>query len=212
MPGLALALFVAYLIVAFGWRTWHQFRLTGSTGFHGISGTPATPQWWGGALFVAALAGGELAPLLQLTGVLGPVGALDRDAVAAVGIIAASVRIALTVPAQMAMGAAWRIGVDAGERTTLVTDGLFRMVRNPVFTAMILTAVGLALMSPNVVALLAAVVLVAAIELQIRAAEEPYLRQVHGDAYRRYASRVGRLVPLVGRDRGHVKRSGEAQD
>lgn len=64
---------------------------------------------------------------------------------------------------------------------------------------LILAAVGLALPASNVVALIAAVMLVVAIELQVRAAEEPYLRQVHGDNYRHYAARVGRLVSLVSR-------------
>lgn len=203
MPALALTLFLVYLAVAFGWRTWRQVRLTGSTGFHGISGTPATPEWWGGVLFAVAFAAGVLAPLLQLAGALDPVGVLDGDGVAAIGGAVAVLGIALTIAAQMAMGEAWRIGVDARERTTLVTDGLFAVVRNPVFTAMILTGTGLALLAPNPVALLAAAVLVVAIELQVRAAEEPYLRRVHGDGYRRYAERVGRLVPLVGRQRRH---------
>jgi protein-S-isoprenylcysteine O-methyltransferase Ste14 len=38
-----------------------------------------------------------------------------------------------------------------------------------------------------------------AIELQVRAVEEPYLLQMHGDAYADYAVRVGRFVPAMGR-------------
>ena len=44
----------------------------------------------------------------------------------------------------------------------------------------------------------ATVVLLAAIQVQVRAVEEPYLLAVHGDAYRDYAARVGRFVPGVG--------------
>jgi len=33
----------------------------------------------------------------------------------------------------------------------------------------------------------------------VRAVEEPYLLDTHGDAYRGYATRVGRFLPGVGR-------------
>jgi protein-S-isoprenylcysteine O-methyltransferase Ste14 len=97
------------------------------------------------------------------------------------------------------MGASWRVGVDAAERTELVTGGLFARVRNPVFTAMTFTAAGLALMVPTVIPALALMVLVVAIELQVRVVEEPYLSVVHGRAYDAYAARAGRFVPGIGR-------------
>lgn len=38
MPEVALARYGAYLALAFGLRTWLQWRQTGSTGFHGVGG------------------------------------------------------------------------------------------------------------------------------------------------------------------------------
>ncbi|MFB7368418.1 methyltransferase family protein [Streptomyces sp. NPDC056222] len=90
--------------------------------------------------------------------------------------MATIVGITATPAAQSAMGASWRVGVDAAERTTLVTTGMFAGVRNPVFTAMTVTAIGLALMVPSVVAGLALAALVTAVQLQVRIVEEPYLR------------------------------------
>jgi protein-S-isoprenylcysteine O-methyltransferase Ste14 len=55
------------------------------------------------------------------------------------------------------------------------------------------------LVVPNVLSVLALVALTAAIELQVRLVEEPYLLRTHGDAYRRYAAVVGRFVPGLGR-------------
>ena len=49
------------------------------------------------------------------------------------------------------------------------------------------------------VALIAFVVLVVALELQVRVVEEPYLLVAQGAAYADYAARVGRFVPGVGR-------------
>jgi protein-S-isoprenylcysteine O-methyltransferase Ste14 len=97
------------------------------------------------------------------------------------------------------MGESWRIGVDQDEKTELVTDGAFRVVRNPIFAAMIPAAIGLALMVPTLVALIGAAGLIIAVELQVRAVEEPYLIRTHGPAYRDYAARVGRFFPGIGR-------------
>jgi protein-S-isoprenylcysteine O-methyltransferase Ste14 len=97
------------------------------------------------------------------------------------------------------MGDSWRIGVDDGERTELVAGGAFAIVRNPIFSAMVVTAVGLSAMVPNVLAGIGLVVLLGALEIQVRAIEEPHLRSVHGRSYERYAAEVGRFVPGVGR-------------
>jgi hypothetical protein len=47
MITVALVLYVVALVVLFGVRSLVQKRRTGSTGFHGISGTPAEAGWWG---------------------------------------------------------------------------------------------------------------------------------------------------------------------
>jgi protein-S-isoprenylcysteine O-methyltransferase Ste14 len=64
---------------------------------------------------------------------------------------------------------------------------------------MIVFGFGIALVTPNLVAIAGLVLLVATIELQVRVVEEPYLLAVHGDAYRDYLANVGRFVPGVGR-------------
>lgn len=97
------------------------------------------------------------------------------------------------------MGASWRIGVDASERTELVTSGVFAYVRNSTFSAMILAQTGMLLMVPSWVS---AAALLALVVLQVRAVEEPYLHAVHGESYARYAARAGRFVPRVGRTVG----------
>ena len=198
MAGLALGLYVVYLASAFGWRSWAQWRATGSTGFHGVHGRVGSLEWWGGALFALALVFGLLAPALQLAGLLAPVGVLDDRIGHVVGAVLAVGGIAATLVAQRAMGGSWRIGVDQAESTELVTDGLFAHVRDPVFTAMITTGIGLTLLAPNVIALGALVALVLAIEIQVRVVEEPYLLRTHGEAYMAYASRAGRFLPGLG--------------
>lgn len=199
MAALALAAYVLYMALAFGLRTAIQLRRTGSSGFEGISGRPGSAEWSAGVLFVVAIAVGFAAPLLALTGVVEPIGALDTTAVHVAGTVLFVVGLAGTLAAQVSMGESWRIGVDESTATEMVTDGAFAIVRNPIFAAMLPASTGLALMVPSAVALVGLVALLVALELQVRVVEEPYLRRVHGSAYARYAARVGRFLPGIGR-------------
>lgn len=194
----ALALFVTYLAVGFGLRTWAQWRRTGDTGFRGLSGRVGSSEWLAGALFVVALVAGVLGPVTALAG-LPSVPLLDVQPVQVTGTALAVAGIAGTVRSQLDMGTSWRIGVDGTEETALVTSGAFSLVRNPIFTAMAATGLGLALMVPNLVALGGLVLLIVALELQVRVVEEPYLVATHGTTYTNYASATGRFVPGVGR-------------
>jgi protein-S-isoprenylcysteine O-methyltransferase Ste14 len=198
MAALALVLFGFSLILTFGVRIAVQLWRTGSTGVHGLAADATPLERLAGVLFVAGLAAGAVAPLLALLGVLEPIAMFDGNVGHVIGIVLGVAGVLLTFGAQLAMGDAWRVGVDPEERTELVTAGPFGLVRNPIYSAMIPTVLGLALMVPNVLAIAAFLTLVIALELQVRLVEEPYLRQVHGDAYAEYAARVGRFVPGLG--------------
>ncbi|TFV45439.1 isoprenylcysteine carboxylmethyltransferase family protein [Blastococcus sp. TF02A-35] len=196
MSVVALVLQLAALVVLFGVRSWVQHRRTGSTGFRGISGSPREPGWWGGVLFVAAIVLGVAGPLLAVTGT---VPADPHPVAAAAGLVLAVGGFLATLAGQAGMGASWRIGVDDAERTELVTSGVFAHVRNPIFTAMVLAQAGMVLLVPSWVGAAALLALVVAVQLQVRAVEEPYLSRVHGRTYAGYAARTGRFLPRAGR-------------
>jgi protein-S-isoprenylcysteine O-methyltransferase Ste14 len=115
------------------------------------------------------------------------------------GVAVAVVGIVATVAAQLAMGASWRVGVDPAERTSLVTSGPFALVRNPIFTATLVTFLGLTLAVPSLFSIIGLIVLVVGVELQVRPVEEPHLLDVHGAAYVQFAARTGRFLPGLGR-------------
>ncbi len=192
----ALALYLIWAFLAFGWRTIDQRRRTGDSGLR-LHAQPNTPQWYAKIGFAIAIFVGLAAPIAAVGG-LGNIAVLDPTWLHIAGIVVTVAGIALTVAAQYSMGASWRIGVDPRERTDLVTDGAFRLARNPIFTAMLITATGLAMMIPNIISLIGLVALIAALEIQVRLVEEPYLVDIHGDQYRAYAQRVGRFAPGIG--------------
>lgn len=194
----AIVLYGISLAITFGLRVALQVRRTGSTGLHGLPPDAGPLEWIAGGLFIAGLVMGGTAPILALLGILEPIPALDGAAGHAVGVILAVGGIALTFGAQLAMGDSWRVGVDPGERTDLVTSGPFKLVRNPIYSAMLPTVFGLVLMVPSALAIAAFLTLLVGLELQVRRVEEPHLREVHGEEYISYAARVGRFVPGLG--------------
>jgi protein-S-isoprenylcysteine O-methyltransferase Ste14 len=197
MAILALALIAAWLLLVAGLRTLIQIRRTGDASAPRCQDRPGSPQWarlLSGVGFGCAVA----APLAELAG-LDPITILDRTPFRVAGVALVVLGIAATFAAQLAMGASWRPDVDPTMRTALVTSGPFRLVRNPIFTATAATAAGLALIVPNLVAAAMLVAFAAALEVQVRLVEEPYLHRVHQTAWDQYAARTGRFLPWIGR-------------
>jgi len=194
----ALALLAVFGLLGFVWRAWLQHRRTGSTGFRGLSGRIGSVEWVAGLGFVIALIVAVVGPSLQLFGVISPLLVLRAEWIQIAGVALAVLGIVLTVWAQLDMGDSWRVGVDESETTALVHTGMFGRVRNPIYTAMLAFDLGIALLTPNFVTIAGAVLAIAALELQVRRVEEPYLLGKHGEAYRGYTARVGRFIPGVG--------------
>ena len=205
MNAVALVLFAVWFVVVFVVRSVVQKRQTGDSGIRpgAFADDASGIERIAYLLLVVAFIGAIAAPVAAMAGLdlL-----TDNDAVPIGGLVVAVVGIGATYVAQLGMGSEWRIGIDRTETTGLVTGGLFSLVRNPIFTAMLFTAVGFAAMVPNIVAVVAAICLVIAIELQVRYVEEPHLQRLHGRVYDEYAARVGRFVPLIGRMSGAAPR------
>lgn len=197
--GLALALLATYVVLALVVRPILQLRRTGSTGVVTVRQHTSPSEWVAVLLGVAGFGLAFAAPALVLLDVGAAAEWLDSVAIGVAGAVTMLLGIVLTFAAQLAMGASWRIGVDPSERTALVTTGLFAWLRNPIYTGMLLTVGGLVLLLPTAVALAALVAVTAAVEVQVRLVEEPYLHQVHGADFAAYCRRVGRLVPGLGR-------------
>jgi protein-S-isoprenylcysteine O-methyltransferase Ste14 len=199
MAELAIVLLVAFGVLAFGVRIAIQLRRTGKTGLIGLRETAGALDWLSGLLFIGGMAMAAASPILVLSDAIDPISALDVGVLHALGIVLAAAGGLAVFAAQLGMGESWRIGVSDEERTDLVTGGWFSLVRNPIYSAMILGWLGLALIVPTWLAIAAVATITVALELQVRFVEEPYLVRTHAEAYLAYASRVGRFLPGVGR-------------
>lgn len=197
MAGLALLLWAAYFVLSLGLRALLHARRTGHSGLLLMRARTGSVQWSGELAQSAAIALGVAAPALADT--VEPIDALDATAGHVAGIVIYAIGLVGVVVSQEAMGDSWRIGQDESERTALIARGPFALVRNPIFTSLVVVQAGLALLVPSVLAVAGLVLLLVSIEVQVRLVEEPHLREAHGQAYGNYAARVGRFVPGIGR-------------
>jgi protein-S-isoprenylcysteine O-methyltransferase Ste14 len=99
----------------------------------------------------------------------------------------------LAAAAQFGMGRSWRIGVREGEQSALVSGGIYRFSRNPIYVGMMGLVVGIFLIAPNAVTLAFVVVGWIVASAQIRL-EESVLSRMHGDAYEAYRARTRRWL------------------
>jgi len=194
----AVVVSIIWFLVAFVLRIAIQRRTTGDSGVRANAGPPLSAGWWARVALVTSIVVVAVATVAAE-----PIGLGDAAALSWVGLVMAVAGIVATFWAQLRMGASWRIGVDPGERTRLVTTGMFGVVRNPIFTTMGVTAAGLVLMAPTMAGMAGLALLAAALELQVRVVEEPYLRATHGAAYTAYETAVGRFFPHL--QRKHVE-------
>ena len=95
------------------------------------------------------------------------------------------------------LGTNWSITLEVREQHRLVTRGVYRGIRHPMYLALALYSIGQALVIPNWVAgpsnLVAFAILCA---LRIRP-EERMMVEEFGDEYTAYAARTKRLIPGV---------------
>jgi protein-S-isoprenylcysteine O-methyltransferase Ste14 len=109
-----------------------------------------------------------------------------------VGVLLFAGSAALGVPALLAFRAAGTHVEPWKPATVLVTGGIFRRLRNPMYVAIVLFLLGLAILLASDGMLLTTLVLVPVLHLGVVRREERYLEVKFGDAYRRYRDTVPR--------------------
>jgi protein-S-isoprenylcysteine O-methyltransferase Ste14 len=127
---------------------------------------------------------------------LDPLSAKALVEAAAVALLMAAT-VWLFVWASRTMGRNWSIVARTRGDHALVTAGPFAWIRHPIYTAMFLLMIALAIGLGHVARLFIAVPLYAlgsAIRVRI---EERLLRTAFGSAYEEYANRVKRFIPGV---------------
>jgi protein-S-isoprenylcysteine O-methyltransferase Ste14 len=114
-----------------------------------------------------------------------------------VGVVCFVIGLWLFYRSHADLGTNWSITLEVREGHRLITQGVYRPVRHPMSSALLLYSVGQALVTPNWVAglsnLVAFVVLFA---LRVRP-EERMMAQHFGNEYISYTARTKHLIPGV---------------
>jgi protein-S-isoprenylcysteine O-methyltransferase Ste14 len=95
------------------------------------------------------------------------------------------------------LGTNWSITLEVREQHRLITQGVYRRIRHPMYLALVLYSVGQALVIPNWAAgpsNLIAIALICALRVR---AEEGMMAAEFGDEYEGYRARTRRLIPGV---------------
>lgn len=195
-PSLLATYFLLFLFVVVGWRAYRVWQLSGvnalttyhTKGIHGFASTIFRMIFVGTTIVLLINA---LFPSARPY--LVPVSWLEVGILPFVGWLLLVVAFILIVIAQMQMGAAWRIGVDTSQKSELVTQGVFRFSRNPIFLGIRLCFFGLFLILPNAFTLLLWVLEDVMVQLQVLL-EENYLTETFGAAYQDYRMQVRRWM------------------
>jgi protein-S-isoprenylcysteine O-methyltransferase Ste14 len=209
MDSLAFAVaLAAYLVAGFAWPTFRVWRRFGIWPI--VFNREAAPLQRVLGVLSEALFGSMLVlGILHVTAGPDALGVWRLPAFARfIGWLLLLSGAVLTLVAQRHMGAAWRVGID-DRPTDLVTSGLFRYVRNPIFSALLIFIAGVVVLSPAWWSVTIWILTALGLRLQV-VLEERHLMALHGDAYRAYAAQAGRFVPFVGRPRLPTMRSDHA--
>ncbi len=187
---------LAYLAFAFFWRSFLIWKRTGVNPY--VLGKTDNAHDYVGRLFRLTMAAIIAAVIInavsnQAYRYLTPIFWLEQKALLYAGILLLAASFIWTLLAQAQMGNSWRIGIDADNRTPLVTQGIFGISRNPIFLGMRVTLLGFFLILPNAVTFATLLLGDALMQIQVRL-EEEYLRQTHGEEYQKYCQKTRRWL------------------
>ena len=190
---------VLFLIaVAFIWRPWLQQRRYGTRGvlvFRWEKRAQFVRECFGVLLLLLLL--GQASAAIWWPEMLSPM-VTATDLQLAAGAVLLLGGMVLLVASQLDLGASWRIGIEEGASPGLVTGGLYRVCRNPIYLAFFIIIGGYALLLPTRLSFILLIGTYIGVRQQV-SAEEAYLLRTYGDTFQEYARRVGRFVPGLGK-------------
>jgi protein-S-isoprenylcysteine O-methyltransferase Ste14 len=193
---------VLFIAIAFGWRPWLQRRRYGTSGLLLFRSQERTQTIRDSLAIVwlVLLVGQALAVALWPEWLPSRAlwAGLTGDILRTAGVVLLFGGLLLLVTAQLDLGASWRIGIEEGAKPGLVTGGLYRFCRNPIYLAFAIVMLGYAMLLPTLLSLIMLIATYVGFRQQTLR-EEEYLIRTYGEPYRSYTGRVGRFWPGVGR-------------
>jgi protein-S-isoprenylcysteine O-methyltransferase Ste14 len=154
-----------------------------------------------GALEIVLLTLAWVAFFVPLVWVVTPVFAFAdyplRPMPLSAGIVCLAVGLWLFARSHADLGTNWSITLEVRERHQLVTQGIYRTLRHPMYSALLLYGLGQALVVPNWIAGPSYAVAMALLVALRLGPEERMMLEEFGKDYEAYRARTKRLVPGI---------------
>jgi protein-S-isoprenylcysteine O-methyltransferase Ste14 len=141
-------------------------------------------------------------PLLYVAGLLAgwllerryPLASLPRNISIAAGIVLVVAGVLVARSAARSMWAANTSMIPVRPTTAIVSDGVYRFTRNPMYVSLVAIYVGIALLIRAPWAFLLLPLVILAVDRLVIAKEERYLETKFGEPYLAYKNRVRRWI------------------
>ena len=151
-------------------------------------------------VLVALVGLGQLAPPLVFvwTHALDFADRAQPAACLPLGIVAMAAGLWLFWRSHVDLGDNWSVTLEIDAKHRLVTRGVYRLVRHPMYSSFVVSGLGQALLLANWIAGPAALLAVAVLVIVRVPNEEAMMIGQFGDDYRDYIRRTGGIVPRFG--------------
>ena len=113
------------------------------------------------------------------------------------GVLVTLIALGMFHLTHQALGRNWSVSLDVRKDHKLITEGVYRHLRHPMYTAFWLWAVAQALLLPNWVAGLSGLVGFGILYFARVGREEQLMLDTFGEGYRNYMSRTKRVIPWI---------------
>ena len=150
---------------------------------------------WSRAIHLTLLTAGQVLLIIPIPGLRARF-LPQTTALVAVGVIVEAAFLAMAIWARQLLGRNWSAAVAIKVDQQLIRSGPYRIVRHPIYSAILGAYAGIAIISGEVHALVGLIVISLAYWRKIRL-EEMYLSTVFGPAYDDYKNSTSALIPGI---------------
>ena len=100
-------------------------------------------------------------------------------------------------------GAVFKARIDRKiKENILVTDGVYGIVRNPIYSAYYLVCLGVVLIENNYILFLVPILGYVYMTIILKNTEEKWLYTLYGEKYKEYCDKVNRCIPIIKIEKG----------
>lgn len=110
------------------------------------------------------------------------------------GVLTGTVGLIVFIISVLTMKDSWRAGVSTTDKTELVTEGIYRISRNPAFLGFDLVYIGITITFFNWILFIISLLAIVIFHLQIILVEEKFLIKTFNKEYEEYTENVNRYL------------------